>query len=139
MLKKVLIAALTAAILMTGSAAADNCGLTTRTEKAFKGYKTTVKFNGKKGIIKTKKRLPVKVVAEENVTSYMVHHKKNKFILVVKLKGVCRNRRGDGRTTCGSYICYQRIKHRKPGRVYTTYLVYANNNYCDDIIYRFDR
>lgn len=113
--------------------------LTHKTVKTGKTY--TTKFyvdGGYIGKVKTHKRLTVKVVKSEKLTARTLEHRKGKYILVEVIKGNCLNAKGDGRTSDGYYISYSRVKGHKRGAKYTTYCVYADNNYIDDIAIRAD-
>lgn len=115
---------------------ADSTGITWKTHKAGKGYITTIYAQGKTaGKIRTAKKLPVKVIASKKCTAGKVNARRGKYILIEKINGRCINRKGDGRTTGGNYIKYR--KARK-GDKFTTYAVYADSKYIDDIAIRVD-
>ena len=80
----------------------------------------------------------VKVVQSDKLTARCLEHRKDKYIVVEVIKGKCLDRKGNGRTSDGYYISYKRVKGHKRGVKYTTYCVYANNNYIDDVLFRFD-
>lgn len=97
-------------------------------------------YDGKKlvGTIKTKRRMKVYVVNSEEVYGQFLRERKNNFIVVEVIKGECVNDEGDGVTTDGYYISYKRVDGHEAGARYTTFCVYANNNYEDDVLYRID-
>lgn len=107
--------------------------------KAKKGYVTKF-YDGKKlaGKIKTSRRVKVYVVDSEDVYPQFLWERKNNFICVEVIRGECINDAGDGVTSDGYYISYKRVAGHKAGARYTTYCVYANNNYEDDIRIRVD-
>lgn len=114
-------------------------GITHTTTKAGKAYTTKIYVNGDYiGKVKTAKKLAVKVVKSEKMTARTLEHRKDRYILVEIVKGKCLNAKGDGKTTDGYYISYSKVKGHKRGAKYTTYCVYANNNYIDDIRIRAD-
>lgn len=80
----------------------------------------------------------IKVVRSEKLTARCLEHRQNKYIVVEVVKGKCLNNKGDGKTSDGYYISYKRVKGHKRGAKYTTYCVYANNNYVDDVAFRID-
>lgn len=111
-------------------------GLTYRTAKANKGYVTKFYNDGHYvGKVKTAKRLVVKIVRDKNATEKVVNRRCGKYILVEKVNGKCINKRGDGRTTKGHYIKY---KNAHKGDKFTSYLVYEDSKYIDDISIRVD-
>lgn len=111
-------------------------GLTYRTTKAHKGYVTKFYNNGHYvGKVKTAKKLKVKIVDEKKTTTRVVNRRCGKYILVEKVNGKCINKRGDGRTTKGHYIKY---KNAHKGDKFTSYLVYEDSKYIDDISIRVD-
>ena len=114
-------------------------GVTHTTTKTGKAYITKIYVNGDFiGKVKTAKRLAVKVVKSEKLTAGTLEHRKGKYILVEVVKGKCLNAKGDGKTSDGYYISYSRVKGHKRGAKYTTYCVYADNNYIDDVAIRAD-
>ena len=114
-------------------------GVTHTTTKTGKAYTTKIYVNGDYiGKVKTSKRLAVKVVKSEKLTARTLEHRKGKYILIEVVKGKCLNAKGDGKTIDGYYISCSRVKGHKRGAKYTTYCVYADNNYIDDITIRAD-
>lgn len=114
-------------------------GFSYKTSKAGKGYVTRLYYGSECfGKVKTSKRLAVKVVKSEKLTAHRLEHRKDRYILVEVVKGKCLNSKGDGKTSDGYYISYSKVKGHKHGIKYTTYCVYANNNYVDDVAFRFD-
>lgn len=92
------------------------------------------KYDQYKGVKK------VRIVSEKNLKIRTLHARKNRVLLVEKITGVVTNRQLDGRTSCGNYICYNRLRgYVKPGDVVITYCVYnPYTRYIDDIVHRFD-
>lgn len=134
MIKLVLIAFTIA--LFTPAANAESGGITWKTRKAGKCYSTTIYSNGKAaGVIKTSKRLPVKVLTSKKCTAGKVTKRCGKYILVEKINGKCINSKGDGKTSSGHCIKY---RHARKGDKFTTYAVYADTKYIDDIAVRID-
>lgn len=121
----------------TGYAGSD--GFHYKQVKAKNGYVTKF-YDGKKfvGKVKTTRRVKVYVVDSEEVYPQFLWERKNNFIVVEVIKGECINDDGDGATTDGYYISYKRVKGHEAGAKYTTYCVYANNNYEDDVQIRVD-
>jgi len=114
-------------------------GMSWKISKTKGGYITKFYDNGKYNCkVFTKKKLKVKVIKEENVNYNLLVSRENNFILVEKIKGKCINKKGDGRDSLGYYISYKGVKGHKKGGKYTTYCVYDNNQYEDDIIGRMD-
>ena len=114
-------------------------GVTHTTTKTGKAYTTKIYVNGDYiGKVKTAKKLAVKVVKSEKLTAGTLEHREGKYILVEVVKGKCLNAKGDGKTSNGYYISYKYVKGHKRGAKYTTYCVYADNNYIDDITIRAD-
>ena len=67
------------------------------------------------------------------------HRKGKKYYVVEKITGTVTNSKGDGRDASGYYISYKRVKGVRAGSKVTSYFVYSrSNNYCDDIIARYD-
>lgn len=113
-----------------------NSGITWKTKKVGKAYVTTFKSNGKAvGKIKTAKKLPIKVVTEKKCTAKRINNRKGRYILVMKIKGKCIDNKGNGRTSGGYYIRY---KGASKGNKYTTYAIYNDSKYIDDIEIRID-
>lgn len=112
---------------------------THKTTKTGKTYTTRFYLNGDYvGKVRTSKRLAVKTVKSEKLTARQLEHRKNRYILVEVIKGKCLDNAGNGKTSDGYYISYSKVKGHKRGAKYTTYCVYANNNYIDDIRIRAD-
>lgn len=121
-----------------GYAAKEN-KLTYKTVKTNGKYVTRFYSKGKlAGKVVTSKKLKVKVVKSEKLTAKQLETRKNKYILVAVIKGKCISSNGDGIATDGYYINYSGIKGCKRGAKFTTYCVYGNNNYIDDIVIRAD-
>ena len=137
MRKTITVVIIALAVLVSSTAAVNaDSGLTWKTRKAHKGYVTTFYSHGKAaGKIKTAKKLPVKVVAEKKCTAGKVNHRRGRYILVEKIKGKCTSNNGDGKTSAGYYIKY---KGAHKGDKFTTYAVYADSKYIDDITIRVD-
>lgn len=134
------IAALVLALVListAGSFAAS--GPTWKTRKAGKGYITTFYAGGRiTGKVRTAKRLPVKVLEEKRITAATLERRAGRYILVEKINGRCLDNCGNGRTSGGYYISYRGIDSSK-GERFTTWCVYEDNSYCDDIAIRMDR
>lgn len=115
-------------------------GFSYKQVKKSKKLYVTKFYDGKKlvGTIKTKRRVKVYVVSSEEIYPQFLWERKNNFIVVEVIKGKCINDEGDGETTDGYYISYKRVRGHEAGAVYTTYCIYANNNYEDDVLYRID-
>ena len=115
---------------------ADTGGISWKTSKHNKHY-TTKFYNGGHyaGKVKTSKRLPVKVITEKKCTARKVTRRAGKYILVEKITGKAINNKGDGKTSQGHYIHY---RNARKGDKFTTYCVYADNSYIDDIVIRID-
>ena len=138
-MKHRIITVVIAITLLIVSAAAVNAdsGLTWKTRKAHKGYVTTFYSHGKAaGKVKTSKRLPVKVIAEKKCTAGKVTRRRGRYILVEKISGKCIDSNGNGKTSAGYYIRYG---NARKGDKFTTYAVYADSKYIDDITIRVDR
>lgn len=141
-MKKVIAIILLAIIMVSATACAGyatDSGFHYKQVKANKGYVTKF-YDGKKfvGKVKTTRRVKVYVVDSEEVYPQFLWERKNNYILVEVIKGECLNDEGDGRTSDGYYISYKRVKGHEEGNMYTTYCVYANNNYEDDVRIRVD-
>lgn len=142
-IKGIIIGLLTVAIMVTSTtgcyASEKHDGMTWKTSKGKSGYVTKIYDDGKYQCkVVTKKKLSVKVVKSENLTYKKIVNRNNKYILVEKINGKCINKKGDGKTTDGYYISYKSVKNHKKGGKYTTYCIYDNNRYEDDIIARID-
>ena len=125
------------AITCTSYGATD--GFSYKTTKTGGEYVTRFYKSGEyMGKIKTSKKLAVKVVKSEKLTAHVLEHRKGNYILVEVVKGKCIDNAGNGKTSDGYYISYKRVKGHKKGAMYTTYCVYANNNYIDDVAVRAD-
>lgn len=112
---------------------------THKTTKMGKAYTTRFYLHGDYvGKVKTGKRLKVKVVKSEKLTARTLTSRKGKCILVEVVEGKCINSKGDGKTSDGYYISYSRVKGHKRGAKYTTFCVYGDNNYEDDVVIRAD-
>lgn len=67
------------------------------------------------------------------------HREGKKYYVVERITGTVTNSKGDGRDASGEDISYKRVKGVRAGSKVTSYFVYSrNNNYCDDIIARYD-
>jgi len=114
-------------------------GLTWKTSKKNGKYVTKFYASGElTATVKTKKKLPVKVMKSEKISYKKLMKRCNKYILVEQVEGTCLNSYGDGKDQQGYYISYRKIKGHKAGDVYRSYFVYANNRYEDDVIGRCD-
>lgn len=135
---KIITLAIAIALLVISTAGVNaDSGLTWKTRKAAKGYVTTFYDHGKAaGKIKTAKKLPVKVIAEKKCTAGKINKRRGHYILVEKIKGKCIDSRGNGKTSAGYYIRYA---NARKGDKFTTYAVYADSKYIDDITIRIDR
>ena len=135
-------AGIIAALVLTGSAAAKKPDITWKTAKHNSVYCTTFKANGKKiCTVKTKKRLPVKIMAADKVTYKTISHRKNNYILIEKYRGQCVNDYGDGETIINGhsyYISYHKTTGHKYGKKYLTYCIHENDNAPDGIKARAD-
>lgn len=87
--------------------------------------------------IKTKNKIAVRMYREEELNYKDIVKRKNKYILVERIDGECLNDNGDGITSCGYYISYKNVKHKK-GLKYTTFCIYKNSKAIDDIKTRVD-
>ena len=136
-MKKAITLAITLAIIFAATAGVNaDSGITWKTRKAGKGYSTTIYSNGKAaGVVRTSKRLPVKILTSKKCTAGKVTKRHGKYILVEKINGKCINSKGDGKTSSGHYIKY---RHARKGDKFTTYAVYADTKYIDDIAVRID-
>lgn len=75
---------------------------------------------------------------DEAVWNLILHRKKKKYNIVCIVYGQVMDRKKNGMTASG-YISYKRVKKARKGDWITTYLIYSRgNNYCDDIIARYD-
>ena len=112
-----------------------------KTTKVKKGYTTQFYVNSpakSSHKIYTSKKLKIKVVDERKLTNRLLTHRKNKYLLVVKIRAKVTNNLGDGKTLTGSYISYRSMENPVKGKTYITYIVYGNNNYTDDTVQRID-
>ena len=135
---KTITAVIAIALLIVSTAAVNaDSGLTWKTRKTGKFYTTTF-YNGGHvaGKIKTAKKLPVKVVAEKKCTAGKVNKRRGHYILVEKISGKCIDNKGNGKTSAGYFIRYG---NACKGDKFTTYAVYADSKYIDDITIRVDR
>ena len=125
-------------VMASGTAHATTGGLKHKTMKTGKVYTTSFYKGGKCiGKVKTNKRVKVKTY-KGNLTAKTLETRKNRCIVVEVIDGKCINGKGDGKTSDGHYISYKRVKGHKRGAKYTTYCVYGNNNYIDDVVIRAD-
>ena len=137
-MKKLIITILILLPFIVGAFTGVTYGATGLTHKA---TKASVKFyygGDYVGKVKTPKKLAVKTVKSEKLTARQLEHRKNRYILVEVIKGKCLDNAGNGKTSDGYYISYKRVKGHKRGAKYTTYCIYANNNYIDDVAFRVD-
>lgn len=106
-----------------------------RSKGATKVYWRGKKYAKYKGIKK------VKVISERELhIRTLQKRKKNGVLLIEKITGVVVNKKLDGKTSCGNYICYQRLRgYVKPGDKVITLCIYNPcTTYTDDISHRFD-
>ena len=124
----------------TGAFASSAPKFTYKTSKVKSGYVTKFYVNKHytHSKIKTSKKLKVRIVSESKATRKVLTHRKNRYILIVKVKGRCIDNNGNGRTAEGYYINYQDCENAVKGQKYITYCVYGNNNYIDDVVARID-
>lgn len=111
-------------------------------------------YDGNKGFVKVKldsngtatkkddvvlkvKRVKTRIYKTERLTRKVLIHRKGKATLVEEVDGIVLNSKGDGRDKCGYYISYKGLNVHKGDKV-KTFLIYEDNNYVDDIVYRFD-
>ena len=137
------IAVLVMAVMMLTALTVTSYGATEgfryKTSKAHKGYITRFYKGGAcVGKVKTSKRLKVRVIKSSKLTKKALETRKNKCIVVEVIDGKCINGKGDGKTSNGYYINYGHVKGHKRGAKYTTYCVYGNSNYIDDVVIRAD-
>lgn len=102
---------------------------------------TSVYLNGRKVCkMKTNRKLNYKIVNSTKLTRKTLTHRKNKYVLIEKVKWTPTDRYGNGKTSDGYYIAYDYDADVtfKVGKYYTSYLIYGNNNSVDDIIKRID-
>ncbi len=93
------------------------------------------------GIAKSRIPMPkVKVVSEKRFTKKVVSKRKGKNILLIeKIKGRVVDAGKHGRTSEGHYISYTMVEDAKKGDTVITYCIFnPENNYVDDVIYRYD-
>lgn len=108
--------------------------ITWKTEKAESGYITHFYNDGKYNCsVKTANKIPVYI----NKNPENIVFRKNEYILVEKVHGICTNLKGDGKDRQGNYISYRNVKNFRKGK-YTTYLIYENDNSTDNVIGRID-
>lgn len=136
-MKKAIILTITLLIVFSSTAPAHAAsGITWKTRKAGKGYITTFYDHGHAaGKIRTRKKLPVKILTEKKCTPGKINHRRGRYILVMRIKGKCTSNNGDGKTAGGYYIKYTGAKK---GDKFTTYAVYEDSKYIDDISIRID-
>lgn len=141
-MKKILILALTTAMLATPVQAKlvakeSINGYTISVHQ--NGKRTTVKWNGKT-IHSYKFKGRVKILSEKKLSYKALFSRKGKVLYIERCYGTVLNRRLDGETTTGGYICYSSLKGKvKPGDEVVTYCVYNPfNNWIDDIDERYD-
>ena len=103
-------------------------------------YGTRIRWNGRTIRYYDGFTAKVKLVYEKKLTLKMLIHRKNKVLYIEKVKGKVINNSLDGRTSCGRYICYQRLDGKvKKGDIVITYYVYnPYTNYDDDRDERYD-
>ena len=102
---------------------------------------TSVYMNNRKVCkMKTTRKLKCKVLSSEKITEKTLTHRKNKYVLIEKVKWTPTDEFGNGKTSTGHYIRYNYDAdvEYKVGKYYITYIVYGNNNYIDDVIKRID-
>ena len=76
---------------------------------------------------------------DDRFWSIIEHRKGKKYYVVERIAGTVTNSKKDGRDANGYYISYKRVKGVKAGSKVISYFVYSrSNNYCDDIIARYD-
>lgn len=129
------------AMSTTGAFASSAPQLKWKTSKVKSGYVTKFYVNNPHRFmnkIKTSKKLKVRIVDEAKATRKVLRHRKDKYILVVKVNAQCIDNNGNGRTSTGYYINYQDCENAFEGQRYITYLVYGNNNSIDDVVTRID-
>lgn len=81
----------------------------------------------------------IKNDGSERFWSIIESRKGKPFYYVEKVTGRVINNKKDGKDVNGYYICYKGVKGAKRGDKVLSYFVYSrNNNYCDDIIARYD-
>lgn len=130
------IIAIMALIVSTAGVSACDSGLSWKTSKHGKAYTTRFYSNGHcVGKVNTSRKIKVKVVSERKVKASTVNNRRGRYILVEKIKGKCISDNGDGKTSKGYYIRYNNA-HR--GDKFTTYAVYNDSKYIDDISIRVD-
>ena len=138
-MKKLMVLVITLAIFATSTVGVSaHSGCTYKTTRSGKGFVTTFYDNGKCCKVYTAKRLKVRIIDSSKLTERRIINRHNKYILVERIKGTCINSKGDGKTTAGYYISYKGVAGHKAGRKYTTYAIYDNTKYSDDVIERFD-
>ena len=106
-----------------------------KTSKSGNKYITEFYSHGKKACeVRTDRKMKVRILSDvENISA-----RYNNYILVEKVKGICLNRKGDGKDEKGFYISYSKVKNHRKGKRYTTYLIYENSKGEDDITGRID-
>ena len=97
---------------------------------------------------KTPKRInrkeTIKILEPDEITTKILTHRKNKYILIEVIYGRVKNNKKDGvvlntKSKKFNYISYKGVKGAKKGKKILTYLVYDNTNGEDTIEFRIDR
>ena len=104
-------------------------------------HTTSVYFNNHKVCkMKTPRKLKCKVMNANKVNAKILRHRKNKYVLIEKVEWTPTDKLGNARTTSGYYINYDYDADVEyvVGKTYTSYFIYGNNNYIDDIVKRID-
>lgn len=86
----------------------------------------------------------IKILQTDKVTNKVLTNRKDKYIVIEIIVGKVINNKKDGKIlntkdTYYNYISYNGIKGLKKGDKVLTICVFANNNYEDDIAFRFDK
>lgn len=68
----------------------------------------------------------------------MLQHRKGKVVIEV-LTGTVDDNKGNGTDAGGYYIAYDKKRFHKGDKVQTVLVYNPENNYTDDIMYRFDK
>ena len=68
----------------------------------------------------------------------MLQHRKGKVVVEV-LTGTVDDNKGNGTDEGGYYIAYDKKRFKKGDKVRTVLIYNPENNYTDDILYRFDK
>lgn len=102
---------------------------------------TSVYLNTRKVCkMRTTRKLKCKVISSKKMTRKILTHRKNRYVLIEKVEWKPKDIYGNGRTLDGHYIKYDYDADETfiVGKTYTSYLVYGNNNYIDDVVKRID-